>query len=98
MLNSKLYFFWLYNKGKRKGDMLELYQKPLSEIPIRIAHESVQLELVNIIDNIIDKKLSNPLCDISVHEAEIDSMVYRIYSLTDNEIQFVEKMYAARIC
>ena len=98
LLNSKLYFFWLYNKGKRKGDMLELYQKPLSEIPIIIAHESVQLELVNIIDNIIDKKLSNPLCDISVHEAEIDSMVYRIYSLTDNEIQFVEKMYAARIC
>jgi len=32
LLNSKLYFVWLYFKGKRKGEMLELYQKPLSEI------------------------------------------------------------------
>ena len=34
LLNSKLYYIWLYNKGKRKGDMLELYGTPLSEIPI----------------------------------------------------------------
>jgi TaqI-like C-terminal specificity domain len=35
LLNSKLYFFWLYRRGKRKGEMLELYQKPLSEVPIK---------------------------------------------------------------
>lgn len=32
LLNSKLYYIYLYFKGKRKGDYLELYQKPLSEI------------------------------------------------------------------
>ena len=32
LLNSKLYYVWLYHKGKRKGETLELYQKPLSKI------------------------------------------------------------------
>lgn len=35
LLNSKLYYLWLYHHGKRKGETLELYQKPLSEIPIK---------------------------------------------------------------
>jgi hypothetical protein len=34
LLNSSLIYFWLYNRGKRKGDTLELYATPLSEIPI----------------------------------------------------------------
>lgn len=34
LLNSKLYYFWLYNRGKRKGQALELYGNPLSKIPI----------------------------------------------------------------
>jgi type I restriction-modification system DNA methylase subunit len=34
LLNSKLYFGWLYNRGKRKGEMLELFQVPISSIPL----------------------------------------------------------------
>lgn len=34
LLNSKLYYLWLSNKGKMKGESLELYKKPLTEIPI----------------------------------------------------------------
>ena len=34
ILNSDTYFCWLYYRGKRKGEVLELFQKPLSEIPI----------------------------------------------------------------
>jgi len=46
LLNSKLYYFWLYNRGKRKGQYLELYAKPLSQIPIPIL-DSRLLEWVN---------------------------------------------------
>jgi len=35
LLNSTLYYKWLYYRGKRKGEMLELYAKPLKEIPIK---------------------------------------------------------------
>ena len=34
ILNSKLIYVWLYNRGKRKGEILELFQVPLCEIPI----------------------------------------------------------------
>ena len=36
VLNSRLIYKWLYNRGKRKGEMLELYQEPLSRIPIPV--------------------------------------------------------------
>lgn len=36
LLNSKLLYVWLKNKGKLKGDLLELYGKPLEEIPIKL--------------------------------------------------------------
>ena len=34
ILNSKLFYNWFYYRGKRKGDMLEVYAKPLKEVPI----------------------------------------------------------------
>ena len=34
LLNSNLYYHWLYHRGKRKGDMLELYLTPLANIPL----------------------------------------------------------------
>lgn len=34
ILNSKLFYLWLYNRGKRKGEMLELYLTPLAAIPL----------------------------------------------------------------
>ena len=33
-LNSQVCYCWLYHRGKRKGKMLEVFQTPLSEIPI----------------------------------------------------------------
>ena len=33
LLNSKLYFQWLFHRGKRKGRMLELFQTPLRKSP-----------------------------------------------------------------
>ncbi len=34
LLNSKLLFWWLYYRGKRKGELLELYSTPLAAIPL----------------------------------------------------------------
>jgi len=35
LLNSKLTWYWLRHKGKMKGRMLELYSKPLGDIPFK---------------------------------------------------------------
>lgn len=34
ILNSQLIYKWLYNKGQRKGEMLQLFKDPLSNIPL----------------------------------------------------------------
>ena len=81
---------WLYNKGKRKGESLELYQKPLSEIPIKLVNANQQKEIVNIINTILAAKKKNPQADTSKEEKKIDDLVYKLYGLTEEEIAVVE--------
>ena len=49
----------LFHKGKRKGDMLELYRTPLSEIPITFRKKDIQNKFVLLADKIIDGKNNN---------------------------------------
>lgn len=90
LLNSKLYYIWFYNKGKRKGESLELYQKPLSEIPIKKATQSQQQQIIDLVDQILVMKRSNPNADTSALEREIDGMVYGLYQLSPEEIATIE--------
>ncbi len=84
LLNSKLFFLWLSYKGKRKGDMLELYQKPLSEIPIIFTTKMNLFEnLVNILlftkstsqikDSVKNEHIAN------FYEEVIDGCVFELY-------------------
>lgn len=86
-----MYFVWLYHKGKRKGETLELYQKPLSEIPIKKVSSDIQNSIVKIVDEIIALKKTNPNHDTSSLERQIDAIIYDIYGLTDAEIKIIEQ-------
>ena len=97
LLNSKLYYLWLYKRGKRKGEMLELYQRPLSEIPIKKISIEEQEQFVSLVDKILsliqsDDYLESPQKQAKVKtlEREIDRMVYKLYELTEEELQIVE--------
>ncbi len=97
LLNSKLYYLWLYFRGKRKGESLELYQVPLSEVPIKKISKTDQTPFVSIVDQILaitkgEDYLSNPAKQARVKELEhqIDQMVYELYGLTEEEIAVVE--------
>ncbi len=97
LLNSKLYYLWLYHKGKRKGEMLELYQVPLSEIPIKKISKNNQEPFIELVAQILDitkdeDYLSNPAKKAKVKdlEREIDILVYELYELTPEEIAIVE--------
>ena len=90
LLNSKMYYLWLYHRGKRKGESLELYQKPLSEIPIKKIKQSEQKVFIDLVDRILAAKQRNPEVDTSALEREIDRLVYRLYDLTPDEIAIVE--------
>ncbi len=90
LLNSRLYYFWLKNKGKLKGDSLELYGAPLEDIPIKPADNELKSKIIQIVDQILDKKKSDPKSDTSDLEHQIDLFVYDLYGLTDDEIAIVE--------
>ena len=97
LLNSKLYYLWLYHRGKRKGEMLELFQVPLSEIPIMKVSASKQWLFIEIVDKILAitqsaDYLTNQLkiSEVKKFESQIDHMVYKLYDLTPEEIKIVE--------
>jgi len=87
LLNSKPYFFWLYNKGKRKGESLELYYTPLTEIPIKKISQLEQLPFIDLVDQIISKK-ATLTTDL---ERKIDQLVYKLYDITPEEQKIIER-------
>ncbi len=106
LLNSKLYFLWLYYKGKRKGYQLELYQVPLSNVPIKLGSKEEQIEMVNLVDKAIKlkeeflnqkikSKLSSKVIkeNLSSLEQDINDLVYKIFKLSNEEIKIVEEVY-----
>ncbi len=84
LINSKLFYLYLSNIGKKKGNELELYATPLKKLLIKeINNDKVFLEIVNrlILDfNITDFNL-------------LDTIIYKEYNLTENEIKFIENYY-----
>ena len=90
LLNSRLYFLWLYFKGKRKSEMLELYQKPLSEIPIKRIPPDAQKPFIKLVDRILASKQRDAGADVSELERQIDGLVYALYGLTPEEIKLIE--------
>lgn len=85
LLNSKLYYIWLKNKGKLKGDMLEMYGAPLEEVPICVAEPTIIKKVIDLVDILLEE----PLNDKVMHE--LDFVIYDIVGLTEQEKKIVEE-------
>ena len=94
ILNSKVYYLWLCYRGKRKGEILELFQKPLSEIPIIYLQENEKNRIIDIVNKIIELKNSNKELNVTDLENEIDSIIYKALKLNPEEIKIVEDNYS----
>ena len=90
ILNSKLIYTWLYHRGKRKGQMLELLTSPLSEIPVATGTPDQKQAIEKLVREIIAVKTTNPQADTTAQESQIDQLVYELYGLTPEEIAIVE--------
>ena len=103
MLNSKLYYLWLYYRGKRKGEILELYATPVGNIPLKFIDFTKQEKFIDLANKLIElnKKVMNSKtpkekrvleAQISKNEDKINQLVYELYNLTDEEIILVESV------
>ena len=102
ILNSKLSFFWLKNKGKQLGDLLQVDKGPLLEIPICIGDKEQQKQIVMLVDKMIslNKELQEALThsnewesiksEIEKTDKKIDEEVYELYGLKSEEIEIIE--------
>ncbi len=97
LLNSQLYYLWFYYRGKRKGEALELYQKPLSEIPIKKVSANEQKPFIEKVDQILAIVYSEDFLNnqakqeqVKTLEQELNQMVYDLYGLSEEEISIVE--------
>lgn len=93
VLNSNLFYHWFYYKGKRKGETLELFQKPISEIPLNIENKNIQNIISNKVEEIISLKLASSSNSISKLEKEIDVLIYRAYKLSYEEVKIVDENF-----
>jgi adenine-specific DNA-methyltransferase len=93
ILNSTLVYKWLYFKGKRKGEMLELYSKPLSDIPIIKIHDQSKFVLLH--DEIVSLK-EQELNTLDL-EQQIDTLVYKLYELSYEEVLLIEPDFGKRV-
>ena len=93
LLNSKLVSFSiniLYNSIKMAGGYLNIGKREIENIPIPIASPVVQHSIESLVDGILEKICENTQMDSSNLENEIDSLVYSLYGLSEDEIKIVE--------
>lgn len=91
LFNSAPYYSWLYYHGKRKGNLLELYAQPLSELPVPHADTKTQTELETWAKEIYRKKTENPVADTSREENTVNRLVGKLFGLTQEELTLAER-------
>lgn len=93
ILNSKLIAFWLKHKGKMQGNNYQIDKEPLLNIPIvtiNSKNQKIADELINLVDEILKVKEQDKNANIQELENKINSIVYKLYNLTEEEIKIIE--------
>mgnify|MGYP000981596448 CR=1 FL=1 len=86
LLNSKLIKFWLFYKGKLQGNNYQVDKAPLLEIPIKTPSSNKLGKIEMYLENI------RKSIEIRTAISEIDSIIYKVYNLTDDEIGIIEQL------
>jgi len=112
LLNSKLFYFYMTERLKHTGDLLQIDKNQFMKIPL---YDITNIEsFINLVDTIIESKEKiakynkhfetlNAIDKIEIKEEieklenlvknsvdEIDSMVYKLYGLNDDEVKIIE--------
>lgn len=90
-MNSKVilkYLDWISAKLDETG--WRWFKQYVETFPIPSA-STQQAEIVGLVDNVLEANATRQKADTSALEAQIDSIVYRLYGLTDEEIAVFEQ-------
>jgi len=89
LLNSKLMEFYFGFEGiMTAGGAYTLKHETISKFPIKCLNEQEQKPFDDLVDCILAKKEKGE--DTIAKEEQIDQMVYKLYGLTDKEIDIID--------
>ena len=89
ILNSKLIYVWLYHRGKRKGEMLELVRTPLMQIPMKIISSDLQKEISLEVQKLVfNKELS--IEERHIIEEKLNLLIFDIYGINEEYRKTIE--------
>lgn len=86
LLNSNLMYFYMHERLKHTGDLLQIDKNQFMKIPLYVPEDIKEFEIL--VDEIIEVKKQNK--DTSELEVQIDQMVYELYGLSVDEVALVE--------
>jgi type II restriction/modification system DNA methylase subunit YeeA len=90
LLNSSLLNFYLHFYKQESGKAFaQIKTVDIKAMPF-IYEESISVSIKQKVTQILLLKKDNPEVDTTALEAEIDTLVYKLYNLTDEEISIVE--------
>ena len=91
ILNSKAilrYLDWISAKLDNTG--WRWFKEYVETFPIPCISKGRLLPIVELVNRILGKRVSNPTADTASEEFEIDNLVYRLYGFTPEEIEVME--------
>ncbi len=109
LLNSKVIYFWLFFKGKKQGDQLQIDKEPLLQISlIKPDDENIIKYIANRVDAIIQASQTLENCQlpnqidfyknlIKSLENEINQKIYYLYDLSNDDKMEIEKVWGNNV-
>ncbi|WP_455941195.1 type IIG restriction enzyme/methyltransferase [Helicobacter pullorum] len=89
LLNSKL-LNWLF-RITSTNNHVNIYELESLPIPkIDSTNKALSDEIISLVEQILESKAKDPTTDTKELESKIDSLVYKLYHLTDDEIKIIE--------
>ena len=93
LLNSKVLWWFLKNTGDTlQGDARRMKTEYLKPFPLPVRNENLEHNIENLVKQIFEEKqkvdCNNTLCE--QYEDKINNIVYKLYQLTDDEINCIE--------
>ncbi len=88
LLNSRLMYFYMSERLKHTGDLLQIDKNQFMKIPLFVPEKLQKFE--TLVNKILVLKKQNPQADTRGLENEIDQLVYQLYDLTSAEIALIE--------
>ena len=74
-----------------RGGDYHIYPEHIRNIPIPLAPKEQQKPIIDLVDQILIAKKKNPQANTCLLEKQIDQLIYKLYGLTQEEINNIEK-------